>query len=1194
MVEASEKLQKKQDEMEKTHYIEVFRRVEAIPLMKNKYLDEGLCAKVIGNTSFTFGSSIQSWFEFFDKNGDGEISQSEFRSTMKELNTNLSDDAMSMLYMRFQSYGKKGLVDWKAFINFYEGGIMKEATDLEAAKDKNHLLLYLMSIIEKLLQSKENLTLSTSKQRLPDVPESFATSKANDNGSDESKEVDEPPKSKEYRVEMTSLHESQIRHNIHVLKELDIEIDYVNMYRISRIFNFDLAKFKIFLKACDNITVSDFKTNAVLETAEDVTEGIIEAMKQRCAVDKMGFDFTSHEELSKLWFAMAPTLDANMDYESLTRYFYDLFSGGCERNGQLGEEKKENGTSNDSKVAVDLSNDSSQNKSPWGKHSAMVRNFHVIVFCNIITEEIMFSRWNRHVRENSKDIVNVISYSAFKAFIQQANVDLIEQKLQYLVHLQECSDGGLVNYLVHGYIPMGKKDHLIFILYDPLSSSMFKLRVDGDASAFPIEKNLYDFLKARYPAVPNFKKLMGSILSKNYNSVETPVENRAFTELCSRFRLVNNGTHTTLTVAEDSKFVAKLKELFEKSNVPFFVIVNEISILFEVSNKNAEEAGSMQKLVFGSIRKNKALCNFLVNVMSDLRVVLSTYDGEKMEHMEWVEMLAYLSGLRNPFVTVQLLPTYVEPMIGMIQHYPEELRKKYLSTLAETTKTCAPEIRDQVRFILQECEEPDENEEKEVDEIFLPRIYTGPPDVDGGRHPSWDISFKMKFKPPSLTNCPVRYMDICELYVEHEKKYMIIMVRESKDQSLFMTAYDPRSSTEYMLFGGPPSWAIPGISTEDVYNKVYPPSKDNVMSKQDAIQNQLDETIEMHTNNRINDPHKKLRLGFAITPRLVISVYNRSLSKKEELLGSCQISISPVLSGSGANCLVRSKLMHEAYNKAGAPIFTEAGRLTVDLGYTKKAELEALEQAKKDYVERCRQKQEKKRRNSSASNASGAEPQKPVFFDNSIQSKKAMSVTSREGSNHDNDELVQLQNLNAKLINDIRAMKEQSEGNGSNKTPELERLENELKEKEKKLKEKEALLDLESKLSAGELEALKDVKELNEKLRKENEELQRRKVSEETSSGRVDSQPGSTAVTAGIGDSVEQLARNVSSELKKRVVGDATAEAVFRPLQGLAAAYQDAEVRLSVESLVSIFACLQMKDVDAKHCEVGTMFSILL
>ena len=206
----------------------------------------------------------------------------------------------------------------------------------------------------------------------------------------------------------------------------------------------------------------------------------------------------------------------------------------------------------------------------------------------------------------------------------------------------------------------------------------------------------------------------------------------------------------------------------------------------------------MQKLVFGNIRKNKALCNFLVNVMSDLRVVLRTYDGEKMENMEWVEMLAYLSGLRNPFVTVQLLPTYVEPEMGMIKYYPEELRAKYFQLLqAKTQGGLVPEeVRDKVTAILAACEERDENDETELDEIFLPRVYTGPADIDGGCHPTWDAPFKMKFKPPSLTNCPVKFTDICELYVEHDKKYMIIMVREAKDQSLFMTAYDPRSATE--------------------------------------------------------------------------------------------------------------------------------------------------------------------------------------------------------------------------------------------------------------------------------------------------------------------------------------------------------------------------------------------------------------
>ena len=56
--------------------------------------------------------------------------------------------------------------------------------------------------------------------------------------------------------------------------------------------------------------------------------------------------------------------------------------------------------------------------------------------------------------------------------------------------------------------------------------------------------------------------------------------------------------------------------------------------------------------------------------------------------------------------------------------------------------------------------------------------------------------------------------DVAKLLVEDSYKYVVIMVREAMDKSLFMTAYDPRTATEYMLFGSPPEWMIPGITDD--------------------------------------------------------------------------------------------------------------------------------------------------------------------------------------------------------------------------------------------------------------------------------------------------------------------------------------------------------------------------------------------
>lgn len=148
-------------------------------------------------------------------------------------------------------------------------------------------------------------------------------------------------------------------------------------------------------------------------------------------------------------------------------------------------------------------------------------------------------------------------------------------------------------------------------------------------------------------------------------------------------------------ISEDLKFIKQLKQLLDKADLPFFYAINELMLRFEMTYESVKEIGSMAKLVFSSVRRHPALKNFLMNVLSDMTVQLRTYDHQMVliklcassyiipliqlqsETMTWTEMIAYLSSNRNPFVTLQLLPKYIEPKEGMKSHLPEFLLKKY-------------------------------------------------------------------------------------------------------------------------------------------------------------------------------------------------------------------------------------------------------------------------------------------------------------------------------------------------------------------------------------------------------------------------------------------------------------------------------------------------------------------------------------
>lgn len=420
-----------------------------------------------------------------------------------------------------------------------------------------------------------------------------------------------------------------------------------------------------------------------------------------------------------------------------------------------------------------------------------------------------------------------------------------------------------------------------------------------------------------------------------YNPYDTPFEDSILMELSQRLRLVNTGSKTCLLLSEDLKFISRLKELIQRASLPFFSVVNEVSILFEASSESVNQVGSIQKLVFGAIRQNKTLKSFIMNVLSDLKVILRTYDGDISESMDWKEMLAYLSDHRNPFVTVQLLPEFIEPKEGLIALMPDDMAQK-------------------------DAQKVDSHEIDILSEGQSSQIYRGTPDIDGGTHPYWNQTFKIPFQPPKLTNCPVLFTDIMELTIENVRKYIIVMVRVAPDKSLFMTAYDPRSSTDYVLFGAPKLWCEKDVTIMDVakLKKLSDMEQDSsIKSSLDIFQKQLDSLISAHAAS-IGSTKSIFKLGPAITPRLLVSVYNLKSESDVELLGYSQVSISSVLSGTGNKVTHWAKLMHETVSTVAGNnqiTFLEAGSMQMQLEYTKESELLAIEESKLNAKERRKQ-----------------------------------------------------------------------------------------------------------------------------------------------------------------------------------------------------------------------------------------------
>jgi len=354
-------------------------------------------------------------------------------------------------------------------------------------------------------------------------------------------------------------------------------------------------------------------------------------------------------------------------------------------------------------------------------------------------------------------------------------------------------------------------------------------------------------------------------------------------------------------------------------------------------------------------------------------------------NMPWSEMLAHLTEYRNPFVTVQLKPRFLEPWEYVYR--PTDNKAAFTG-------------------------------EEEEDPLAARR---GDVIMDGSTHPTFNSHFKISFRPPKLTSCKLLSTEITELEVEGTVKVVILMVREAKrmpknekdrvrpgDETFkFLTIYDPRSATDYQcgvkrgcelyddllepLSAASAStlldedkkeeWQkvfkeldtdenefldkkeikkyfknLPGpdkykdMGEEELNRVLEEASPDNCFSfrefvrlvgPHDTVQKATQDIKEFMDHVEDACQNKMIIVGPAITPHLEIVVHNAK-GRQEEVLGSCQMSISSVLSGSGVSNDQAVTLLH--VQDQGNVV--KAGEVTVELGFRKQAEIDAEKEAR--------------------------------------------------------------------------------------------------------------------------------------------------------------------------------------------------------------------------------------------------------
>lgn len=431
---------------------------------------------------------------------------------------------------------------------------------------------------------------------------------------------------------------------------------------------------------------------------------------------------------------------------------------------------------------------------------------------------------------------------------------------------------------------------------------------------------------------------------------------------------------------------------------------------------------SVRAIVFESIRRQKTLCAFLTQVHASLQVVLSTYNSTQRETLAWDEMLAHLCNQRNPFVTLQLLPRYIPPT-------------KYLYEPPDDQG--GPQNSKTKAFTGDDDEEDEDEDEDEDDEHggqgvvaktsssnWRPRHRAwqrSHVDFDGAPRPCWDTSFAFHFHAPKMLTCEVHAREVVRMKVDNVWKYVMVLIREGqrvrrnpseptgsgrvgeKEAFLFLTIYDPRSATEYMcgvkahsalyeqlFYDRYPFPTSASPSTTSVTNAKTIGTGTNTGSKPPASMTpqQIDARRADLWNHRLDVERirdllqvaverDEVYVGPGITPRLELSVMNYKDDKSIECLGTSQVSIATVLSGSGVSDKMWVKLLHrveqQSSNSNNTPLTTtsttaqggaqgggpgvsaevrtmeiDAGEIEVELRFRRSVEMEGAWQAARD------------------------------------------------------------------------------------------------------------------------------------------------------------------------------------------------------------------------------------------------------
>ena len=799
-------------QLEAERYDEVFRRLVSVPSV---YLNElegergsGAAPGVMGGKGFSshLGAFAMKLFEKMDLNANGSISLDEFRQALVGMNIDVSQDDALTLFARFEK-DNDGTIDWDEFSHFFHTHI---ATDLPVeavnapylqTRSMRHVLSALHAPLHAAHKEMTRRRMR-SVEGLAHVEEAVAAPPT---------DVLLTPFELPDNAILHRLDDSSCVANVTTLRMLGAVLTLEEMQRVGFVFKNDVRRLMAFA-ASEEMHIGHATITAI--------QTIIRRLKTRAGdrpVTAAVRDEMTSDNVVRLWALVSAFATKYPAASSTSTVPVDALADYMEQMVMEGRAPRPvvEVPAADAVAAADPASSAATappavaapllSPRPDPKDVAVIGGVAVETLCRVVADGIQHSSWNRGG--------GGVAFSAFEAFVREAHVNSIERKLRYLLELELSLAGPSTLALVHVYVNESKSEAVVLV-HEPLLGTVYKMVVTEDLTALPSDpeslRALFpwaDETRARARGGANqrvqhtlYPKILSDASFSLFNPVETPDEDAAISELVQRLRIIK-GTNAAkldadrrLILAEDPRFVAQLKRLLDSvPALPFFCNCNDTNLYFDTDRDTLAAEGSIRHLVFGHIRRYKPLHTFLVSVISELRVVLSSYNSGVKVCMPWCEMLAHLTEYRNPYVSVELKPRFLEPHEYIYR--PEDRREAFTGN-------------------------------EEADPLAVQRSDVV---IDGGSHPVFrsGSQFKIQFRPPKLTSCKLVSTEIHKMEIDGELKYVILMAREAKrDRSSehllmptkpgddaaqpryyklpdrletfrFLTIYDPRTATDY-------------------------------------------------------------------------------------------------------------------------------------------------------------------------------------------------------------------------------------------------------------------------------------------------------------------------------------------------------------------------------------------------------------